>query len=439
MILTLSARDFHSKLPMNHKLKKQLSMSDNFNYTDMELKNAKHLVFIDDVIGSGKQATKQLQVWQELNENCRYYSLLGLRQGIDYIKSQTGIAPFSAQILDEDEKAFSKTSALQAKERCKQIAEKYGKKLYYQFPDDKRHPLGYDDSQLLVCFREDCPNNTLPIIWAGVNSELPSLENSPWNSLFKRKYVPKSKKDSTISKPSTFEKYSFEFTIDLKGNAVDFDAHTTKALAEWYDNKATDMIAEMREENLRDTFSVSVKDLRIENIDQILGEIYTKCVSGVELTDYESYLSLAALKRDNAFITSAIELFLSNRNLRAVLWVNHPLKLEEMIMEILNFRYGDLGYKIPNNKELIALDVFIKATNCAKHERFIVYVKKCHLLERFGGATMWDLYQRSALELDIRDIAIYYLMYLAELDLVGFDFSKDNRMLDLSNYWIGLH
>jgi hypothetical protein len=92
-----------------------------------------------------------------------------------------------------------------------------------------------------------------------------------------------------------------------------------------YNNKATDIISEMREENLRDTFFVVVEDMRIPNIDTILGEIYAKQNNGIELIEYESYLELVVkvLKRDKAFIVSAIELFLSNRGCPHITW-NRP-------------------------------------------------------------------------------------------------------------------
>jgi len=263
-----------------------------------------------------------------------------------------------------------------------------------------------------------------------------------FNDLTGKKRAERKKRPESQSPKETLLKFSFK--IDINGNAVSFDENTTKTIDEWYYNKATDLISEMRNESLRDTFEVVVDDLRIPNIDRLQGEINAKLKNGNELTEYESYLALGqnVLKRDNAFITSAIELFLSNRVAQTFLGINHPRQLQEMIMEILNFRYGDLMYKIPNNRELISLDVFLNLNGRnAKHEGFIVYIKESHIQECFGGTGVWDLYGRSVLDLGkyIRDIAIYYFIYLAELDLSGFNFAEDNRMLNLTNFWIGLH
>lgn len=55
-------------------------------------------------------------------------------------------------------------------------------------------------------------------------------------------------------------RYIFRFQIGLDGSAT-FNEETSKAINAWYYEKATDVVATMREINLRDTFVVEVKDL----------------------------------------------------------------------------------------------------------------------------------------------------------------------------------
>ncbi len=59
--------------------------------------------------------------------------------------------------------------------------------------------LGYKDSALLIAYSHQCPNNTLPIIWAnGTNNEI-NKKAYPWKPLFQYKKIKetKKKKEST--------------------------------------------------------------------------------------------------------------------------------------------------------------------------------------------------------------------------------------------------
>jgi hypothetical protein len=67
------------------------------------------------------------------------------------------------------------------------------------------HPLGYGDTALLTAYYFQCPNNTLPIIWAdGINNSYNNQEGYPWYPLFP--YIPK-KKDS---RKSFFQSFQIE-------------------------------------------------------------------------------------------------------------------------------------------------------------------------------------------------------------------------------------
>ena len=73
--------------------------------------------------------------------------------------------------------AFSTVFTSEAdREKAKVIALTYGKKIA------KSVPLGYKDGQLLIVFHDNCPNNSIPILWATGTS------SSPWTPLFGRSY-----------------------------------------------------------------------------------------------------------------------------------------------------------------------------------------------------------------------------------------------------------
>jgi hypothetical protein len=59
---------------------------------------------------------------------------------------------------------------------AKEIVLIYGKKIV------KNAPLGRKDGQLLVVFPDNCPNNSLPILWKTGTSSF------PWTPLFGRSF-----------------------------------------------------------------------------------------------------------------------------------------------------------------------------------------------------------------------------------------------------------
>ena len=172
------------------------------------------LVFVDDIIGSGDQATRfARKIFPTIPQNINkyYVVLLALENGLNKVKNETGFTMvIPAKVRSEEHKAFSPQSCYfkdpKQRERLKKICYKYGKRLYPEYP------LGYEDSQSLFVFPHNVPNNTLPIIWAGPESE--SEPGVPWKPLWKRVKIPTQppKEPSgkllseTITKPETNEK-----------------------------------------------------------------------------------------------------------------------------------------------------------------------------------------------------------------------------------------
>lgn len=134
----------------------------------------KHVVCVEDVIGSGEDMLNFLravdrkfgQLLAERNISVIIQSICALTDGVKKIESEANNLKykFTLKYYELMDKCFS-----QKPEYCNidedwdeimRIAEKYGRRLR---PDK---PLGYGDSQMLVVFHDNCPNNTLPILWA---------------------------------------------------------------------------------------------------------------------------------------------------------------------------------------------------------------------------------------------------------------------------------
>lgn len=136
------------------------------------------VVFVDDIVGSGKTQLTELT-----NANVSDAAAYGLsimtvvynEKGESLLKNKfNNIKIYGEKKLD----AFDlKQRLLGTRSRTKEIREicyEYGEKI------DKNHPLGYNNSQMLVVFAHAVPNNTLPIIW----KEIPTK----WKALIPRSH-----------------------------------------------------------------------------------------------------------------------------------------------------------------------------------------------------------------------------------------------------------
>lgn len=146
---------------------------------DLSDTQIKRYIYIDDMSITGKQVyeyanTKAKEISEKgIEVNC--YLLCATKKAIDKIKNMN-IFNFVESVfeLDESFKCFGDSSRYfsdgASNQECKEMVEKYGKKLY------KNHMLGYKDSQLLLGLEHNTPNNTLPIFWS----------EKGWNPIFKR-------------------------------------------------------------------------------------------------------------------------------------------------------------------------------------------------------------------------------------------------------------
>lgn len=141
-------------------------------------------VFIDDLCGSGSQAIRYsknlLRDMLALDNtlDISYFSLLGSEAGLNLIRKQSAFTTAEALFsMDESFRCFHPSSRYylgseQAERvQAESTMRKHGMLLEPSFP------LGFNDSQLLLGFFHNIPDNTLPVIWS---------TKSDWTPVFRR-------------------------------------------------------------------------------------------------------------------------------------------------------------------------------------------------------------------------------------------------------------
>ena len=130
------------------------------------------IIFVDDFIGTGNTTIRywESSIIQDTmnkikNIDFHYLVPIGLKRGIDNVIKSTDFKIICPQIFDDEYKVFSDESLVfteKGKRDCaKQVCESYGSEL-----EGIEHALGYKDSEALIGFHHNIPNNTLPVIWS---------------------------------------------------------------------------------------------------------------------------------------------------------------------------------------------------------------------------------------------------------------------------------
>ena len=151
------------------------------------------VVCVDDFVGTGRSAVSGLRsvIFPSLDDVSRdwrqrfllvYAAQVGFETGLDYVREQVGDDVFVLchHRLPDGARAFSPLNDLwdtdEDRLAARQIAEDIGKELV---GEDNR--LGFGSVEGLVVLRDNCPNDTLPILWS--NGRYRGRE---WKAIFPR-------------------------------------------------------------------------------------------------------------------------------------------------------------------------------------------------------------------------------------------------------------
>ncbi len=148
---------------------------------DIRDKKINRLVFFDDIVGSGTQASQYLTEYlsgikaTNPSIDIRFMSLFATSAGLSRLNDSSlfdGKAMCLFELddtfkaFDPESRYFSTSPTWFDTQKMCDLTKDYGKKLW------PAHPLGYKNGQLLISFSHNTPDNVPPIFWA-VNGQIP--------------------------------------------------------------------------------------------------------------------------------------------------------------------------------------------------------------------------------------------------------------------------
>ena len=149
------------------------------------------VVFVDDFVGTGDNAIEHLSALSEpVRERLRRADLAvslvlvaGFKEGIERLEAWLAaqdlpIDVYPQEMLEDKDRAFHSESRFFEDTSERLAAQRLFTTLGERISSD--NPLGWKDSQALVVFETNVPNNTLPHLWAERNGR------RPWIPLFPR-------------------------------------------------------------------------------------------------------------------------------------------------------------------------------------------------------------------------------------------------------------
>ncbi|MGK2697562.1 phosphoribosyltransferase-like protein [Serratia surfactantfaciens] len=141
---------------------------------DISDESIKRIVFFDDIVGSGTQASEYLgRCIQDLKKNrpaldIRFMSLFSTTEGLTKLNSSK-VFDGSAMCLfeldntykcfDDNSRYFQNAPKWFSLEVMKDVLKRYGEQI------SSAHPLGYKNGQLLISFSHNTPDNVPPVYW----------------------------------------------------------------------------------------------------------------------------------------------------------------------------------------------------------------------------------------------------------------------------------
>ena len=138
-----------------------------------------NIIFVDDIIGTGKQSTtyinEQLNLILNPSHNIIIFALIVTEQGLNYTLSETNAEIYHVLMLKNDDHVAYSPECHFFSQQEKDNLQGLNKQL---------HSRRDYDQGLLISFFYSVPNNSMPILW----KDKYRFKNTTWTALLPRKY-----------------------------------------------------------------------------------------------------------------------------------------------------------------------------------------------------------------------------------------------------------
>ncbi|WP_410880490.1 hypothetical protein [Myroides sp. DW712] len=251
----------------------------------------KHIIFLDDFIGSGNTFIKEfnkndIQNFIITNNINKLYilSVIIMNEGKNKINSTfSNIEIIAEERFKLFDKLYSPFNAFTntTLETVEKVALKYGQMIPVVPPPTSYLPLGYGQSESIISFFHGTPNNTLPIIWGNSNG---------WFPLFARNANTRMSEAKKMKKEITYyldicTKLDINLSVGTKliSRRKDNRSEAKRLLRE--QNHATITVLFLKDRLYENIFICQILGLTTEELQYIFYELKNK---GLVSADYKT-------------------------------------------------------------------------------------------------------------------------------------------------------
>lgn len=276
--------------PAFKKRNTSILLSHDFEYIE-DPKQYKHIIFLDDFIGSGKTFCDEfedsgIKNWITKYEITNIYLLSAIIMNDGKKKIETNypnitiVSEVRHNLFDDKfspYKAFSNDTY----ESVRAIINKYGNKIAVNKPPNQFLPMGYENSASSVAFFHGTPNNTISLIWG---------KTKEWNSLYPRRADVRMSEARDLKKEINYylsicDKLDIDLNsgISLIGERLDKRKDSTKKIRE--QNHAAITLLFLKNKGYENIFICQILGITREEIRYLYIELKNK---GLVSNDYKT-------------------------------------------------------------------------------------------------------------------------------------------------------